>query len=559
MGQSARLRGSILTAAGLGCGLLAIALAFRPTGSHRNDRFSKAFSLRDATSANATTVAIPDKVAAPARLAAPYPRGRWRLAVPSELDNVVLWFSHVLVQYDAADIRRVPFSADRWYQPEHPVGRSRDEALAQATALQLQLARGEAEFEQLAKRSDDIVRRSVVGSVGGVRATDLRLWPQILDALAVVAPGEISLVVETEFGFHIIKRYAPPAEEYLSGERLVVGHSDARWLDDARQEGRDFRNRPRSAALELAKGYRQHASELPATFLDLVAEHSDHADAKSGGKTGVWSAREANALNPEIQVLAKLTEGQLSEPVDTPLGFQVIRRVAPELPLRPVAMSMIQVAFDVQAKRGQLHSRDEVKQLVQSIAAALARAPSQFETFQARYCCVGAQHWNQGRGVPPLAPALETLAVGTIATTPIEDNDTYVILRRDDPQKSPAPEIRFELPAPSAPNLDWLVTHSTPVGVSAFVQQITPQLVMDLALEGQQAAALTDLHQKFAKSLESAASPTERVAALHATLVDMESRLGNALFQRYMAWLTARVGNLLGVGSERAANFAGKP
>jgi hypothetical protein len=154
---------------------------------------------------------------------------------------------------------------------------------------------------------------------------------------------------------------------------------------------------------------------------------------------------------------------------------------------------------------------------------------------------------------------LETLAVGTIATTPIEDNDTYVILRRDDPQKSPAPEIRFELPAPSAPNLDWLVTHSTPVGVSAFVQQITPQLVMDLALEGQQAAALTDLHQKFAKSLESAASPTERVAALHATLVDMESRLGNALFQRYMAWLTARVGNLLGVGSERAANFAGKP
>jgi hypothetical protein len=558
MARSPRPRSSVLIPVAAGFALLALVLALVPIGTWRSARSSSAAVPASSHSAAMRRAAAATKVAAPAR-AAPYPRGRWRLAVPSELDHVVLWFSHVLVQYEAADIRRVPFSADLWYQPEHPIGRSRDAALAQATALQLQLARGEAEFEQLARRSDDVVRRSVAGSVGAIRAADLRLWPQVLDALAVLSPEEPSLVVETEFGFHIIKRHPPPPEEKLSGQRLVVGHSDARWLDFARGEGRDFRNRPRNEALELAKGYRRRAAELPASFLDLVAKNSDHVDAKSDGNTGVWSSREANALNPEIQALATLREGELSEPVDTPLGFQVIRRVAPELPLRPVAMSMIQLAFDGRAKREQPHSRDEVKLLVQSIAAALARDPSQFEVFQGRYCCTGAQHWYQGRGVPPLGPAVEALALGAMSTTPLEDNDTFVILRRDDPQKSPGPEIRFELPAPTAPNLDWLVAHSAVEGVSAFVQQIAPEVAKDLALEQKQTAALIGLHQKFAKSLENAAGPTERVAALHATFVDTEAQLGNALFQRYMAWLSGRVGKLFGIDSGRAAELVGGP
>jgi hypothetical protein len=373
-----------------------------------------------------------------------------------------------------------------------------------------------------------------------------------------LTPEEISLVVETEFGFHILRRHSPPPEEYLSGQRLVVGHADAGWLDYVRREQRDYRNRTREEAFELANGYRQRAVELPATFLALIAQHSDHGDAISDGETGVWNSREANSLNPEIQALAGLREGEISEPMDTPLGLQLIRRVAPKLPLRPVAMSMIQLAFDGRAKRGQPQSRDEVKQRIQSIANALDEDPSQFETFQMRFCCAGVQHWNQGRGIFPLAPALEVLRLGAITKTPLEYNGTYVILRRDDPQKSPVPEIRFELPAPTAPNLDWLVAHSTATGLSAFVQQITPQVAKDLALEEEQAAILANLHHRFATNLTKAASPTERVTALHSTLLDLETGLGNATFQRYMTWVTARVGNALGVGSEHAANAVSK-
>jgi parvulin-like peptidyl-prolyl isomerase len=82
--------------------------------------------------------------------------------------------------------------------------RTRAQALAIAEALRLELAEGAADFEAIARdKSEDgsAERGGDLGLVGrGMFA------PAYEAAAFALAPGAISAVVETDFGFHIIQR-----------------------------------------------------------------------------------------------------------------------------------------------------------------------------------------------------------------------------------------------------------------------------------------------------------------------------------------------------------------
>jgi peptidyl-prolyl cis-trans isomerase SurA len=76
------------------------------------------------------------------------------------------------------------------------------EALGRARAVAKELANG-GNFEDLALRYSDGVNASRGGKIGLVRQGELH--PQIERALASLAPGGTSEVVETTEGFHIVR------------------------------------------------------------------------------------------------------------------------------------------------------------------------------------------------------------------------------------------------------------------------------------------------------------------------------------------------------------------
>jgi len=101
--------------------------------------------------------------------------------------------SHVLVAYKGA----------RRAGPQ--VTRTKDEARAEANRI-LGLARApNADFAALAKaHSDDPGSGSRGGELGSFQRS--AMIPAFSDAAFALSPGQVSEVVETDFGFHIIKR-----------------------------------------------------------------------------------------------------------------------------------------------------------------------------------------------------------------------------------------------------------------------------------------------------------------------------------------------------------------
>ena len=99
---------------------------------------------------------------------------------------------HILVQYQGAK------------GAEAKVTRSKDEARALATNIHEQLITKRATFAALVKQYSDDQSAPEGGLLG--RFTRGELMPEINDTVFALAPGEVSPVVETPFGFHVFLR-----------------------------------------------------------------------------------------------------------------------------------------------------------------------------------------------------------------------------------------------------------------------------------------------------------------------------------------------------------------
>ena len=99
---------------------------------------------------------------------------------------------HVLVQYQGAKTAKV-----------HIV-RFRDEACLRAMEARDELRAG-ADFAEIVKKySDEPGGDARAGALGTIGRQDV--VPRFADAAFELLPRELSDVVETEFGFHVIKR-----------------------------------------------------------------------------------------------------------------------------------------------------------------------------------------------------------------------------------------------------------------------------------------------------------------------------------------------------------------
>ncbi|MBN1448195.1 MAG: peptidylprolyl isomerase [Bacteroidetes bacterium] len=181
--------------------------------------------------------------------------------------------------------------------------------------------RNGANFEELARRhSDDVGSARNGGSLGlARRGVFVREFEQAAFALE---PGQVSDVVETQFGYHIIKLKEKMGEAIEAQHILIkvekTGESD-------------------QAAIDTLNVLRQRILD-GADFAALARQYSeDEATRKFGGTLGLVEVPELSDDMKTVQ--QQLSEGDISEPVKIELGsdyayaiVQLLRRVPPHPP-----------------------------------------------------------------------------------------------------------------------------------------------------------------------------------------------------------------------------------
>lgn len=217
------------------------------------------------------------------------------VAVPEQMAA-----SHVLYSYEGA--------------MRAPDGVTRSKAEAQkAGAAALARLRAGAKFEDVARADSDCPSGKKGGSLGTF-ATNV-MHQKFREAAALLKEGALSELVETPFGFHIIRRNRIEVTEvrashilfmFVGGERAPEGVT--RTKDEARQ----------AAVAALAK------LKAGAEFADLARAQSDCPSKGQGGDLGTFGK---GMMTPKFQEAAfTLNVGELSEVVETPFGFHLIKR-----------------------------------------------------------------------------------------------------------------------------------------------------------------------------------------------------------------------------------------
>jgi peptidyl-prolyl cis-trans isomerase SurA len=207
--------------------------------------------------------------------------------------------SHILIAWNGAV--RAPAT----------VTRTRDEASALAETVHRRVTGGE-DFAKVAKELSDDTSKRKGGALGAFSAGTM-VGP-FEEATARLAVGEISPVVETPFGFHVIRR---DAMLQVHCAQLIVSFAGAeRPIDGVSRSKEEAR-----ARIDVAKG------ELDSgTPWEVVVRKYSEGPAKDDGGDLGWFA--PGQLMPALDKAAMdLDIGANSPVVESPVGFHVLHRL----------------------------------------------------------------------------------------------------------------------------------------------------------------------------------------------------------------------------------------
>jgi len=226
-------------------------------------------------------------------LAVDHQTGATDPAAPDELAA-----SHVLIQYLGA-MRAGP-----------EITRTKEEAAALAAEV-ARKARGGEDLAKLAERYSDGPTASRGGDLG-VFAYG-RMVPAFSKATAALEIGGISDPVETQFGFHVIKRNKI---ERISARHILIMHSESHRAPATI-------TRTKEQALELVRSVLAKARDGQ-DFAALAAEFSDGPTSTRSGDLGSFGRGQ---MVPAFEEAAfALEPGQISDVVETVFGYHIIQR-----------------------------------------------------------------------------------------------------------------------------------------------------------------------------------------------------------------------------------------
>lgn len=170
------------------------------------------------------------------------------------------------------------------------------------------------DFSELAKRnSADSMSARVGGDLGYARkGTFVKEFEESVFSLK---PGEVSEIVETEFGYHIIKL------NEKQGDKVKSQHILIRF---PRFESSDFET------INFLKDIKSRIEKGEITFEDAAKQYSQDEDAKAnGGNLGRIPAEELDSLT--IENLKNISPGQITDPLrvgsDANYGYEVYKLI----------------------------------------------------------------------------------------------------------------------------------------------------------------------------------------------------------------------------------------
>jgi peptidyl-prolyl cis-trans isomerase SurA len=184
---------------------------------------------------------------------------------------------------------------------------AKNEALARIREIQNSLLNG-ADFEEMARLySEDPGTASKGGNLGFVeRGT---LFQEFEEAAFKLEPGEISDIVETSIGFHLIQMIE------RRGDKINVRHILIRLSTGKSDE---------TAAYDRAIEIRNRAL-ADEDFGELAKTYSDDESSKEEGGDLGWLPVEELQIEAFKNVVDSLKEGEISMPFKTQFGFHIVK------------------------------------------------------------------------------------------------------------------------------------------------------------------------------------------------------------------------------------------
>jgi len=188
-------------------------------------------------------------------------------------------------------------------------------AQLQAKAQQvLARARAGEDFGKLARENSDAPGAAANGGQVGLRTAD-RLPPLFVEVTKDLKEGQVSDVVRSAAGFHIVKVLE---KRQSSRVGISVTQSHARHIL--------LRATPQmteAQAIQKLTDFKRRVAAGQADFAQLAKDNSQDASAKNGGDVG-WAS--PGMFVPEFEdVLNALAPGQISEPVISRFGVHLIQ------------------------------------------------------------------------------------------------------------------------------------------------------------------------------------------------------------------------------------------
>jgi parvulin-like peptidyl-prolyl isomerase len=253
--------------------------------------------------------------------------------------------------------------------PEGPK-RTPAEAKARAQELHAGLQSGKLTFEEAVASSDDVSTRDHLGYVGVYRFGDLPL--ALEPVVFALQPGEVSAPVDSGIGWALYKR---ELEEGIRGlNHILISFKGALHSPLAI-------SRTKEQALEMARQARQDLL-AGAPFVDAAKKYSNGLEAKRRGYLG-WMIKKA--LLPEHrEAVWPLKDGEVSEVLETPMGFHLYQFVPPWPDT--IGLKHIMVAYQgaLLAPFSITRSKDEAKQRAQEVLARLKKGDA-WDTLTKKY------------------------------------------------------------------------------------------------------------------------------------------------------------------------------
>ncbi len=212
--------------------------------------------------------------------------------------------AHILIAYKGSAARKPGIT------------RTKEEARAFAKKLSEQLKKHPEQFAEMAKKHSD----GPTGRRGGLLGVwhKGRMVPAFDNAIDGLKVNEISGVVETRFGFHVIKRL----DTQYAGRHILIAYKGA-------MKAKPDITRTKEQAKAEAKRLCGEAAKDPSKFAELAKKYSNGPSGPRGGSLGIWKpGRMVPAFQSAVENLP--LGGITKEPVETPFGFHVIKREDPK-------------------------------------------------------------------------------------------------------------------------------------------------------------------------------------------------------------------------------------